>query len=121
MHHLLAIVDDDLSVREALPPLLRSFGYEVRSFSSGEEFLASKDLQRIECVLLDVKMHGLSGPDVQEEMIRRGLSIPTVFITAHPKESVCAGVLRAGAVGCLPKPFSEEAIMGAIDRALTAH
>ena len=114
------VVDDDESVRESLPDLLREFGFEVQAFSSAESFLASDALRRTNCLILDVAMPGMSGPDLQKELTRRQLGIPIVFITAHADESVCPRLLAAGAVDCLLKPFSETALVTAVTAAVRA-
>ncbi|MDF3052919.1 MAG: two-component system response regulator, partial [Geminicoccaceae bacterium] len=80
---LVTVIDDDQSVRESLPDLLRESGYEVETFSSAEEFLTSSDLGRTRCLVLDVAMPGMSGPELHRELQRRGRLIPVVFITAH--------------------------------------
>jgi FixJ family two-component response regulator len=118
---LVTVVDDDESVRESLPDLLRSFGFEVEAFASAETFLASKALKRTRCLILDVAMPGMTGPELQEELARRGLRIPIVFITAHSNERVIPLALQRGAVACLMKPFSQEAILEAIQAGLEAH
>ena len=115
---VVAVIDDDESVRESLPDLLREFGYEVETFSSAEEFLASGDLARTRCLVLDVAMPGMSGPELQRELRRRGGSIPVVFITAHGDETMRPRLLEQGAVDCLFKPFTETALLSAIGSAL---
>lgn len=115
---LVAVVDDDESVRESLPHLLRQFGFAAQAFSSAEEFLASEHLGEIRCLILDVAMPGMSGPELQEELLRRQYAIPIVFITAHEDESIRPRVLTAGAVECLFKPFSGKALREAVDTAL---
>jgi FixJ family two-component response regulator len=115
---LVSLVDDDESVRESLPDLLRSFGMEVEAFSSAESFLESEGLARTACLILDVAMPGISGPELQEELVRRKLEVPIIFITAHSDEWIRPEVLRQGAVACLFKPFSEAALLEAIDTAL---
>jgi FixJ family two-component response regulator len=113
-----AVVDDDESVRESLPPLLESYGFDVAAFASGEGFLASSLLGDARCLVLDVAMPGMSGPDLHTELRRRGLAIPVVFITAHSDEDLRTTLLRNGAVECLLKPFSEEALMQAVHAAV---
>lgn len=115
---LVAVVDDDESVRESLPHLLRQFGFAARSFSSAEEFLASEHLGETRCLILDVAMPGMTGPELQEELLRRQHAIPIVFITAHEDETVRPRVLEAGAVECLLKPFSGKALREAVNTAL---
>ena len=115
---LVAIVDDDESVRESLPDLLREFGFAPRAFSSAEAFLASDVVRETSCLLLDVAMPGMSGPELQQELRRRRQTIPIVFITAHGDESVRPRLLAEGAVECLFKPFSEAALLDALNSAL---
>jgi FixJ family two-component response regulator len=115
---LVAVVDDDESVRESLPDLLRELGYAVRAFSSAEGFLASDCVGQTRCLILDVAMPGMSGPDLQRELRRRRQEIPIVFITAHQDETVRPRLLQQGAVECLFKPFSETALLTALHTAL---
>ena len=114
---LVSVVDDDESVRESLPDLLRELGFAAQPFSSGEAFLSSDYLEQTDCLILDVSMPGMSGPDLQLELNRRGLKIPIVFLTALQDENVRARVLQQGAVACLFKPFSEKALREALDAA----
>jgi FixJ family two-component response regulator len=118
MRSLVSVVDDDESVRESLPDLLRELGFAVRAFSSAEEFLASDCVGQTECLILDIAMPGMTGPDLQRELALRRQSIPIVFITAHRDEKVRARLLEQGAVECLFKPFSETALIDAINAAL---
>jgi FixJ family two-component response regulator len=115
---LVAVIDDDESVRESLPDLLREFGFAVRAFSSAEEFLASDCVGCTKCLILDIAMPGMSGPDLQRELTARGQDIPIIFITAHGDETVRPRMLRQGAVECLLKPFSDTAVLGALNMAL---
>jgi len=115
---VVSVVDDDESVRESLPDLLREFGYSAQAFSSAVEFLASDYLGRTRCLILDVAMPGMSGLDLQQELMRRREEIPIVFITAHRDETVRQQVLERGAVECLFKPFSETALLRALHAAL---
>ena len=114
---LVAVVDDDESVREALPDLLGQVGYATQAFGSAEEFLHSGDLVRIGCLVLDIAMPGMSGPELHQELRRRGRAIPVVFITATADETVRPRLLAQGAVDCLFKPFSEAALLSAISAA----
>ena len=118
MHPLVSVVDDDQSVRESLPDLLREFGLSVAAFSSAEEFLASDSIGQTQCLILDIAMPGMSGPDLQRELILRRQKVPVVFITALKDETVGPRLLEQGAVACLLKPFSETALMDAINAAL---
>jgi len=115
---LLSVVDDDESVREALPDLLRELGFDVEAFASAEEFLAAGVVDRIRCLILDIAMPGMSGPELQRHLSERSKIIPIVFITAHADQNVRALMLEQDAVDCLFKPFSEEALLAAIHVAL---
>ena len=115
---LVSVVDDDQSVRESLPDLLREFGFAVQAFSSAEEFLASDCIDQTSCLILDITMPGMSGPDLQRELTLRRQKIPIVFITAHRNETVRPHLLEQGAVECLFKPFSDTALLAAINTAL---
>ena len=117
---LVSVVDDDESVRESLPDLLREFGFRVETFASAEEFLASESLAQTRCLLLDIAMPGMSGPSLQEELARQRRSIPIVFITANADENLRPQLLEAGAVECLFKPFTESALLAAVTLALRA-
>lgn len=115
---LVSIVDDDESVRESLPDLLRELGFSAQAFSSAESFLASAFVADTRCLVLDVAMPGMTGPELQSELKRRGENIPVVFITAHRDDEIRPRILEAGAVDCLFKPFSEAALLGALHSAL---
>jgi FixJ family two-component response regulator len=113
---LVSVVDDDESVRESLPDLLKEFGFASRAFSSPEEFLASGCVPQTRCLILD--MPGMSGPDLQQELKRRRYEIPIIFITASTDQSARPRLLELGAVECLFKPFSDTALLDAINSAL---
>lgn len=115
---LVSVVDDDESVRESLPDLLRQFGFAAEAFPSAEAFLASDVVGETSCLLLDIAMPGMSGPDLQQELARRRQKIPIVFITGLGDGSVRPRLLARGAVECLIKPFSEAALLGAVRAAL---
>ena len=117
---LVSIVDDDESIRESLPDLLRELGYDAHAFSSAEEFLTSTIMHQTACLILDVAMPGMTGPELQRELTRRRLDIPIVFITAHQDETLRPRLLADGAVECLFKPFSESALIEALRAALRA-
>jgi FixJ family two-component response regulator len=120
-HPLLSVVvDDDESVRESLPDLLREFGFAARAFSSAEEFLSSGCLDETSCLILDIAMPGMTGPELQQDLKRRGQEIPIIFITGQKDETVRARVLKQGAAGFLLKPFSDTALLAAINTALQA-
>lgn len=115
---LVSVIDDDESVRESLPDLLRQFGFAARAFSSAEAFLESHYAGSTGCLVLDVAMPGMSGLDLQQELMRRRQEIPIVFITATGDETVRPRVLAHGAVDCLYKPFTETALLDALNAAL---
>jgi FixJ family two-component response regulator len=116
-HALVTVVDDDESVRESLPDLLREFGFAAEAFSSAEAFLASELVAQTRCLVLDVAMPGMSGPELQRELVRRRQKVPIVFITAQRDETIRADLIASGAVECLFKPFSEAALSEALDAA----
>jgi FixJ family two-component response regulator len=118
---LVSIVDDDESVREALPDLLKELGYSAQAFSSAEEFLASDYVGLTRCLILDLSMPGMSGPDLQRELALRRRQIPIVFITAHGDETIRRRLVQQGAAECLFKPFSDIALRNALDTALGAN
>ena len=111
---LVSVVDDDESVRESLPDLLRQFGFDAQAFSSAAAFLASDVVSKTNCLILDVAMPVMSGPELQEELVRRQQGIPIVFITANGDKAVRSRLLANGAVACLFKPFSEAALLDAL-------
>jgi FixJ family two-component response regulator len=115
---LISVVDDDESIRESLPDLLREFGFDAKAFSSAEEFLSCDYIGRTSCLILDIAMPGMSGPDLQRELAVRRKKIPTIFITAQRDETVRPRVLKDGAVECLSKPFSEADLLEALNTAL---
>jgi len=115
---LVTVVDDDESVRESLPDLLRAFGFAAAAFSSAEEFLASNVIGTTGCLIVDIAMPGMSGPELQEELQNRRQAIPIVFITGHGDASVRPQMLERGAVDCLFKPFSDTALLDAVNAAL---
>ena len=116
---LLSVVDDDEMLRESLPDLLREVGFEARAFSSGQEFLSSKYVDETRCLILDVAMPGMSGLDLQQELKRRGQTIPIIFITGQKDEDIRKRGLRRGAVKFLYKPFSDNALLDAVNEVLT--
>jgi FixJ family two-component response regulator len=120
MRPLVSVIDDDESVRESLPDLLRELGFAAEVFASAEAFLASDSIGRARCLILDVAMPGMTGPDLQRELARRGERIPIIFITAHRDDLVRPHLMKQGAVDCLFKPFSETALIGALNTALRA-
>jgi FixJ family two-component response regulator len=119
-HSLVSVVDDDESVRESLPDLIRQFGFAAQAFSSAEAFLGSDVVSDTRCLILDIAMPGMSGPELQQELMRRGQNIPIVFITANGDRSVRPRLLAQGAVEYLFKPFSETALLDALNAAVGA-
>jgi FixJ family two-component response regulator len=117
---LFSIVDDDESIRESLPDLIKEFGFAARAFSSAEEFLSSGSVDETSCLILDIAMPGMSGPELHQELKRRGEEIPTIFITGQKDETIRTRVLEQGAKGFLLKPFSDAALLAAIKAALQA-
>ena len=115
---LVSVVDDSESVRESLPDLLEQAGFAVQAFGSAEAFLDSTAPHDTGCLILDVGLPGMSGPDLQQELIRRGKAIPIVFITAQGDKSLRPRLLCQGAVACLFKPFSDTALLDAVETAL---
>src|ERR1700716_1026527 len=116
-YSLVSVVDDDESVRESLPDLLREFGFAAQAFSSAEEFLASDCVCQTRCLILDLAMPGMTGTDLQRELTLRRKAIPIVFITAHGDKTVRPRLLEQGAVECLFKPFSDTALREALNAA----
>jgi FixJ family two-component response regulator len=112
------VVDDDESVRESLPDLLRELGFRAQAFSSGEEFLEADCMEETKCLILDVAMPGMSGLELQQELQREGHHVPIIFITAQRDESVRHRALQEGAVEFLYKPFSDTALLEALNLAL---
>ena len=115
---LITVVDDDESVRESLPDLLKEFGFEAQTFSSAEEFLASDLIDETKCLVLDVAMPGMSGPDLQKELTRRDQEVPIVFITGQRDPATRLRLVAQGAVECLFKPFEPNDLLKALNMAL---
>lgn len=115
---LVSVIDDDESVRESLPDLLKELGFAVQAFSSAEEFLASNYVDKTKCLILDIAMPGMTGPDLQRELKLRRKEIPIVFITARKDETIRPRLIELGAVDCLFKPFSDTALLAALNTAL---
>jgi len=118
MRPFVSVVDDDQSVCESLPDLLAQHGFQAQAFSSAEEFLVSDHVDQTKCLILDVSMPGMSGPQLQLELASRHKDIPIVFITAYADGNVRQRLIAQGAVDCLYKPFSEASLLGALDIAL---
>ena len=115
---LVSVVDDDESVRESLPDLLEQFGFAAQTFPSAEAFLASEFVNATRCLILDIVMPGMSGPELYRELANRRQVIPTIFITATGDKDVRPRLMAEGAVECLFKPFSDAALLAALNAAL---
>jgi FixJ family two-component response regulator len=115
---LVSVIDDDESVRESIPELLRTFGFNVRAFDSAEAFLASDVIDATQCVVLDVAMPGMSGPELFEHLKQRPQTIPVIFITAHRNGDLCQRLVALGAAACLHKPFDPAALVEALKHAV---
>ena len=114
---LVAVVDDDESVRESLPGLLDEFGFVTKTFATAEEFLQSGLAENPKCLILDIAMPRMSGPELHRELLKLGYSIPTIFMSARP-EFASQPDMRQGAVEFLLKPFNETVLLGALEKAL---
>jgi FixJ family two-component response regulator len=115
---LIAIVDDDETMRDATKTLVRSLGYDVSTFGSADEFLNSEQVHATSCLITDQQMPGLSGIDLQDHLVARGHCIPIIFMTGRPDDSVRARAMKAGAVCFLNKPFSSDHFIGCVEKAL---
>jgi len=116
---LVSVIDDDESVRESLPDLLKELGFAARTFPSAADFLASDDFRHTTCLILDISMPGMSGPELKRELDHRQLAVPVIFMTANRDEALRARMLKNGAVECLFKPFSDTALRDALRKALS--
>jgi len=117
-HSVICVVDDDVSVRESLEGLMRSVGFAVNTFASAEEFLDSDRLRNTECLILDVRLAGMNGLELQRQLASSHSEIPIIFITSYEDDEVRARALNRGAVAYLLKPFNDEDLLNAIDAAL---
>jgi FixJ family two-component response regulator len=117
---LIGVVDDDESVRDALSSLIRSAGYRCALFPSAQDFLDSGRLDETDCALLDVRMPGLNGLELQTKLRQSGSSIPVIFVTAQPDEQIRERALRDGAIAFFGKPFNDEALLASIRTALNS-
>ena len=115
---IISVVDDDDSVRESLRGLLRSVRFVVEVFASAEEFLSSDRVRATDCLILDMRMPGMSGLELQRRLMASHPKMPVIFITAHGDEELRSRALSGGAVDYLLKPFSEEALLTAVQTAL---
>jgi FixJ family two-component response regulator len=117
--HVIAIIDDDPSAREATQRLVRSLGYKTQVFSSAEEYLESENGWHSSCLITDLHMPGMSGIDLQDRLIADGRCVPVIFVTAYFEEQVEAQAMEAGAFGFLRKPFDDQSFVACLDRALS--
>jgi FixJ family two-component response regulator len=115
---MIAVVDDDESVREALAGLMKSLGYQAMTFSSAADFLNSKGRDRAACLIADVQMPGMTGPELHDRLTSSGNPVPTILITAYPDESVRVRALQAGVICYLTKPFKESDLLACLRSAL---
>jgi len=118
---LVAIVDDDPSMRQAMASLLAAYGFEVELFSSAEEFLTSIHFHRTDCLVLDIRMPGMSGLQLQRELLTRRRHLPIIFVTAHGNKNQEQLAIRAGAVAFLSKPFSAHQMLRVLASTLDMH
>ena len=118
--HVISIIDDDPSVREATQSLIRSLGYDAQVFASAEEYLQSNNLNDSSCLITDLHMPGMSGTDLQDRLISEGYQIPIIFVTAYYEDRIRDRVMHAGAFGFLRKPFNDESLIACLDKALNA-
>jgi FixJ family two-component response regulator len=114
---LVAIVDDDESIRDTTKDLLESEGLNAQAFPSAEAFLNSGQLRRVSCVVADMRMSGMSGLAMHEQLVASGDAIPTILMTAYPEERVRARALKAGAIAYLAKPFTDDELLDCISAA----
>jgi len=116
--HVIAIVDDDPSIRETTKDLLDSAGYASVAFASAERFRSSKRLRNFACLIVDMRMPGMTGMELHRHLVSAGHRIPTILITAYPDERMRASAAKAGILCYLAKPFTSEALLGCVDSAL---
>jgi FixJ family two-component response regulator len=116
--NLVAIVDDDQAVRDAIRGLLRSVGFAAQAFSSAQEFLSSANISRVACLVADVNMPNMSGPDLHQKLLIQGQAIPTILITAYPNDNDQARAIQTGVLCYLTKPFDEDDLLNCIRDAL---
>jgi FixJ family two-component response regulator len=115
---MVCVVDDDMSVRRGLERLLRAAGYQVMTFGSAREFLDRRDTTNLSCLVLDIRMPGQSGLDLQETLIATGQEIPVVFITGNGDIPMAVRAMKAGAVDFLAKPFDDKELLDAVREAI---
>ena len=115
---LVAIVDDDELFRRSIERLVRSAGFNVATFASAEDFLDSADLDRATCAILDMRLPGMNGLDLQQRLIARPTPMPIVFVSAHEEAMTLAYAMRAGAIAFLKKPFDNSTLLDALSRSI---
>lgn len=118
---MISIIDDDESIRKGLGRLFRSVGFDVNSFASAEEFLNSGDLQRSSCLILDLRMPGMDGLELQSRLVSSNCQVPIVFLTAHNDEQSREQALKAGAIDFVQKPFNEASLIRDVNKAVDQH
>lgn len=118
---MISIIDDDESIRKGLGRLFRSVGFDVNSFASAEEFLNSGDLQRSSCLILDLRMPGMDGLELQSRLVSSNCQVPIVFLTAHNDEQSREQALQAGAIDFVQKPFNEASLIRDVNKAVDQH
>ena len=118
---LICVVDDDESMRQALDGLLRAAGFRVAAFASAEAFVRSEELPSTECLILDLRMPGMDGRELQQRLLGEGHCIPTIIVTAHGDDTSRAWALGAGAVAFMPKPFDGDVLLATVKSALSGH
>jgi FixJ family two-component response regulator len=117
---VISIVDDDPSIRDGIVDLLRVLGFDAEAFERAEHFLQSSRVDRTSCLITDLRMPGMTGLELHDHLVASGKPIPTILITSYPNDAARARVLRAGVVGCLPKPFVESELVACIKAALAS-
>jgi len=116
--HVISVIDDDESFREAMARLIRSLGHSVAAFDSAEDFLMSDRVNETECLICDIRMPRMSGVELQRDLIAKGHRFPIIFVTAHPTMGSREEALTAGAIGFLSKPCDEDALIALLDQGL---
>ena len=118
---VIAVVDDDESFRKAITGFIRSLGYAAATFASAEAFLESNSVHRVDCLITDVQMEGMTGIELQGRLIAEGEQLPIIFVTAFPQKKTREEALARGAIGFLDKPFTDENLVSCLNAALTTH
>jgi FixJ family two-component response regulator len=114
---LIVVVDDDSSTLKSIGRLLNAHGFNVTLFASAEAYLAEPDLANTDCLILDIQLQGMSGIDLQQELLRSGSRIPVIFVTANDSEATRRSVMQLGCVAYIPKPFTSTALLQAVKKA----